>query len=78
MQKFLSLEIFLCWVAVGCNAGVALEEIQPGDVVWILPDEKHWQGATATTAMRHVAIQEQRDGKTPDWMEKVSDEQYDA
>ena len=52
------------------------EEIHPGDVVWIPPGEKHWHGATATTAMTHIAIQEQLDGKAVDWMEKVSDEQY--
>ena len=52
------------------------EEIHPGDVVWIPPGEKHWHGATATTALAHIAIQEQIDGKTADWMEKVSDEQY--
>ena len=53
-----------------------IEEIHPGDVVWIPPGEKHWHGATATTAMTHIAIQEQLEGKTADWMEKVSDEQY--
>jgi quercetin dioxygenase-like cupin family protein len=53
-----------------------VEEIRPGDVVWIPPGEKHWHGATATTAMTHIAIQEQLDGKTVNWMEKVSDEQY--
>ena len=53
-----------------------LEEIRPGDVVWIPPGEKHWHGATATTAMTHTAIQEQVDGRAADWMEKVSDEQY--
>ena len=53
-----------------------VEEIRPGDVVWIPPVEKHWHGATATTAMTHIAIQEQLDGKTADWMEKVSDKQY--
>jgi quercetin dioxygenase-like cupin family protein len=53
-----------------------VEEIRPGDVVWIPPGEKHWHGATATTAMTHIAIQEQLDGKTADWMEKVSNEQY--
>jgi quercetin dioxygenase-like cupin family protein len=52
------------------------EEIRPGDVVWFAPGEKHWHGATATTAMTHLAIQEQLDGKAVDWMEKVSDEQY--
>jgi quercetin dioxygenase-like cupin family protein len=53
-----------------------VEEIRPGDVVWIPPGEKNWHGATATTAITHIAIQEQLDGKTTDWMEKVSDEQY--
>jgi quercetin dioxygenase-like cupin family protein len=53
-----------------------VEEIRPGDVVWIPPGEKHWHGATATTAMTHIAIQEQLDSKTVYWMEKVSDEQY--
>src|SRR6476469_2491210 len=51
-------------------------EIRPGDVVWIPPGEKHWHGATATTAMTHIAIKEQLDGKTTEWMEKVSAEQY--
>jgi len=54
------------------------EEIRPGDVVWIPPGERHWHGATATTAMTHIAIVERLDGKTVDWMEKVSDEQYQA
>ena len=53
-----------------------IEEIRPGDVVWICPGEKHWHGATATTAMTHIAIVEQLDGKSADWMEHVSDEQY--
>ena len=56
--------------------GGPVEDIRPGDVVWIPPGEKHWHGATATTAMTHIAIQEQLEGKTADWMEKVSDEQY--
>jgi quercetin dioxygenase-like cupin family protein len=55
-----------------------IEEIRVGDVVWFPPGEKHWHGATASTAMAHIAIQEQLDGKTVDWMEKVSDEQYRA
>jgi quercetin dioxygenase-like cupin family protein len=55
-----------------------VEEIQQGDVVWIPSGEKHWHGATATTAMTHIAIQEQLDGKTVDWMEKVSDEHYQS
>src|SRR6266704_2001189 len=53
-----------------------VEEIRPGDVIWIPPGEKHWHGATATTALTHMAIQEQFDGKLVDWMEHVSDEQY--
>lgn len=53
-------------------------EIRPGDTVWIAPGVKHWHGATATTAMSHIAIAEQLDGKVADWMEKVSDEQYAA
>jgi quercetin dioxygenase-like cupin family protein len=55
-----------------------IKEIRPGDVVWFSPGEKHWHGASPTTAMTHIAIQEQQDGKTVDWMEKVSDEQYQA
>jgi quercetin dioxygenase-like cupin family protein len=53
-----------------------IEAIHPGDVVWFSPGEKHWHGATPTTAMTHIAIQEALDGKVLDWMEKVSDEQY--
>ena len=56
--------------------GGPVEEIRPGDVVWFPPGEKHWHGATPTTAMTHIAIQEALNGKTVDWMEKVSDEQY--
>jgi quercetin dioxygenase-like cupin family protein len=56
--------------------GGPIEEIRPGDVVWFAPNEKHWHGATPTTAMTHIAIQEALDGKAVDWMEKVSDEQY--
>jgi quercetin dioxygenase-like cupin family protein len=56
--------------------GGPVQLIRPGDVVRIPPGQKHWHGATATTGMTHIAIQEQRDGKTVDWMEKVSDEQY--
>jgi len=67
-------------VTSGCGwaqrDGGPIEQIQPGDVVWFEPGEKHWHGATATTAMTHIAIQEQLDGKTVDWMEQVSDEQY--
>jgi quercetin dioxygenase-like cupin family protein len=56
--------------------GGPVEEIQPGDVVWIPPGEKHWHGATSTTAMTHIAIVEKLDAKSADWMEQVSDEQY--
>jgi len=56
--------------------GGPIEEIRPGDVVWISPGEKHWHGATPTTAVTHIAIQEKLDGKAVDWMEQVSDEQY--
>jgi mannose-6-phosphate isomerase-like protein (cupin superfamily) len=55
--------------------GGQIEDIRPGDVVWFEPGEKHWHGATTTTAMTHIAIQERLDGKTVDWMEQVSDEQ---
>ncbi|TAI63035.1 cupin domain-containing protein [Bradyrhizobium sp. Leo170] len=56
--------------------GGAIEEVRPGDVVWFPPGLRHWHGATPTTAMTHIAIQESLDGKNVDWMEKVSDEQY--
>ena len=69
-------------VTSGCgwvqSEGGPKEEIRPGDVVWCPPGEKHWHGATSTTAMTHIAILEQLNGKTVDWMEKVSDEQYQA
>jgi quercetin dioxygenase-like cupin family protein len=58
--------------------GGPIEEIRPGDVIWFPPGEKHWHGAGPATAMTHLAIQEALDGKTVDWMEKVSDEQYSA
>ena len=53
-----------------------IEEIRPGDVVWFSPGEKHWHGASPTTAMTHIAVHEILDGKAADWMEKVTDEQY--
>ncbi len=69
-------------VTAGCGwvqrEGGPVEEIRPGDVVWFPPGEKHWHGATASTAMTHIAIQEQQDRKTVTWLEKVSDEQYQA
>lgn len=58
--------------------GGQIQTIKPGDVICIPPNEKHWHGATATTAMTHIAIQEALDGKPVDWLEKVSDEQYEG
>ena len=69
-------------VTAGCGWaqrwGGPVEEIRPGDVIWFPPGEKHWHGATATTAMTHFAIQEKLDGKAVQWMEKVGDEQYQS
>ena len=69
-------------VTAGCGLAQRwlgpIEEIRPGDVIWFPPGEKHWHGATAATAVTHIAIQEQLDGKTAEWMEKVSDAQYQA
>ncbi len=69
-------------VTAGCGRvqrwGGPVEEIRPGDVVWIAPGEKHWHGAAPSTAMTHIAIQEYLDGKGVDWMEHVSDGQYQA
>ena len=56
----------------------SIVEIRPGDVIWAPPGEKHWHGAAPTTAVTHMAIQEHLDGKTADWMEKVSDEEYEG
>jgi quercetin dioxygenase-like cupin family protein len=53
-----------------------IEEVSPGDVVWFPPGEKHWHGATPTNGMTHLAIQEALDGKTVEWLEQVSEEQY--
>jgi quercetin dioxygenase-like cupin family protein len=58
--------------------GGPVEEIRPGDIVWFALGEKHWHGATTTTAMTHVAIAEALDGEVVEWMEHVSDEQYRA
>ena len=67
-------------ITAGCGwvqrEGGPVEEVHPGDVVWFSPGERHWHGATATTAMTHIAIQEQLEGKAVDWEEHVSDEQY--
>jgi quercetin dioxygenase-like cupin family protein len=63
----------LGWVQ---SDGGPIEEVRPGDVVWFPPGLKHWHGASATTAMTHIAVQESVNGKNVDWMEKVSDDQY--
>ena len=69
-------------VTAGCGRvqrwGSLIEDIHPGDVISINPGEKHWHGASPTTAMTHIALQEYHDGKAADWMEKVTDEQYGA
>lgn len=67
-------------VTAGCGRaqreGGPIEEIRPGDIIWFPPGEKHWHGATTTTAMTHIAIQEQQDGQAVNWLEQVSDQQY--
>lgn len=67
-------------VTAGCGraqrSGGTIEEIRPGDVVWFPPGEKHWHGAAPTTAMTHIAVQEQLDGTAVEWLEQVSDDQY--
>jgi quercetin dioxygenase-like cupin family protein len=67
-------------VTAGCGRvqrdGGPIEEIRPGDIIWFPPGEKHWHGASPTTSMTHIAIQEQLDGKAVDWLEHVTDEQY--
>ena len=69
-------------VTAGCGRaqreGGLVEQIRSGDVVWFAPGEKHWHGAAPTTAMTHIAIAEALDGKVVDWMERVTDAQYDA
>jgi quercetin dioxygenase-like cupin family protein len=69
-------------ITAGCGRvqrdGEPVQEIRPGDVVWIPPGVKHWHGASPSTAMTHIAIQEKRDGKVVEWMEKVADEDYRA
>ena len=63
----------LGWVQ---REGGPIEEIRPGDIVWFAPGERHWHGATSTTAMTHIAIAEKLNGSPVDWLEKVTDEQY--
>jgi quercetin dioxygenase-like cupin family protein len=69
-------------VTAGCGLvqhnGGPIEKIYPGDVVWFEANEKHWHGATPTNGMTHIAIQENLDGNMVEWMEKVSDEQYNT
>ena len=69
-------------VTFGCGwvqrEGGPVEQIRPGDLVWFPAGEKHWHGASATSAMSHIAIQEKFNGSPVDWMEKVTDEQYRA
>ncbi len=69
-------------LTAGCGRaqrwGGPVEEIRPGDVIWFAAGEKHWHGAAPTTAMTHIAIQEKLDGKVVEWMEHVSDEQYQS
>jgi quercetin dioxygenase-like cupin family protein len=69
-------------IVAGCGwvqrEGGSVEEVRPGDVVWFPPGEKHWHGATETTAMTHIAIQEQLEGKAVDWLEHVTDAQYSS
>lgn len=60
------------------HEGGKVEEIAPGDVIWFSPGEKHWHGATPTTSMTHIAIQEKLDGKGAEWLEQVTEEQYRA
>ena len=67
-------------VTAGCGwcqrEGGPVEEIRPGDVVWFAPEERHWHGATPTTGMTHIAVQEELNGRTVNWMEHVSDAEY--
>ena len=69
-------------VTAGCGRvqreGGPIEDIHPGDVIQFVPGEKHWHGAAPTTSVTHIAIQEALDGKAADWMEHVSDEQYQS
>jgi quercetin dioxygenase-like cupin family protein len=68
--------IVISGVGLVQKEGGTVEEIHPGDIVWFAANEKHWHGASPTVGMTHIAIQEQLGGKVVDWMEKVSDDQY--
>jgi hypothetical protein len=63
-------------ITKGGSQPSGIEEIRPGDIVWFEPGERHWHGASPTTAMTHIAIAEMLDGKVVEWMEHVTDEQY--
>lgn len=63
-------------VGLAQKAGQAVETIRPGDVIWFAPGEKHWHGASADCAMTHIALQEELDGSSADWLEHVSDAEY--
>lgn len=73
-------QILVVTAGCGCvqNWGGPLRIIRPGDVIWTPPGEKHWHGATRNTAMTHMAIQEELNGKMVDWLEPVTDEQYNT
>ena len=73
-------QTLICTAGTGYvqSEGGPIRTIRPGDVVWCPPNEKHWHGASSTTAMTHIAIQEELNGKVVDWMEKVTDEQYNG
>ena len=70
--------IVMSGVGLVQREGGPIEKIFPGDVIWFEPDERHWHGASPVIAMTHIAIQEELNGKVVDWMEKVSDEQYQS
>ena len=73
LGQILIITAGLGWVQ---REGGPVEEVRPGDVVWFPPALRHWHGASPTTAMTHIAIQEALDGRAVDWLEKVTDEQY--
>lgn len=73
LGQTLIVTVGLGWVQ---REGGPVEEIRPGDIVWFPPGERHWHGATRTTAMSHIAIQEKQDGTAVAWLEQVTDEQY--
>lgn len=68
--------IVVAGLGLAQREGGAIEEIRPGDIVWFEPGEKHWHGASPKTAMSHIAIAEAKDGKAVEWLEHVTDAQY--